>query len=96
MWLIPRAAVNSLTHVRVRGFIWTHRRRFIVEAELLLSRYGSQQLALLLFAPGGLAPRRVRVTGTWTLRRCSEFLSSCGDDDPDSERRQGLDRHWPH
>ncbi|MDE5465915.1 IS66 family insertion sequence element accessory protein TnpB [Bradyrhizobium sp. CSS354] len=27
---------------------------------------------------------------TGALRRCSEFLSCCGDDDPDSERRQGL------
>jgi hypothetical protein len=23
------------------------------------------------------------LTVTWTLRRCSEFLSCCGDDDPD-------------
>nr|WP_249789237.1 IS66 family insertion sequence element accessory protein TnpB [Bradyrhizobium sp. NBAIM02] len=36
------------------------------------------------------------LTVTWTARPCSEYLSCCGDDDPDSERRQGLDRHWPH
>ncbi|MET4117939.1 hypothetical protein ABIB85_004377 [Bradyrhizobium sp. JR1.5] len=36
------------------------------------------------------------LTVTGTLRRCSEFLSCCGDDDPDSERRHGLDRRWPH
>lgn len=33
---------------------------------------------------------------TSTLRRCSRFLSSCEDDDSDSERRQGLDRDRPH
>jgi transposase len=31
---------------------------------------------------------------TWTLRRYSGFSSSCDADDPDPERRQGLDRHW--
>ncbi|TWB47271.1 hypothetical protein FBZ94_12025 [Bradyrhizobium sacchari] len=36
------------------------------------------------------------LTVTWTLRRCSKCLSCCGDDDPESERRQGLDSHWPH
>ncbi|WP_407121676.1 IS66 family insertion sequence element accessory protein TnpB [Bradyrhizobium sp. STM 3561] len=32
------------------------------------------------------------LTVTWTLRRCSRFLSFRDGDDPDSERRQGLDR----
>ncbi|MET4608727.1 hypothetical protein ABIB90_008235 [Bradyrhizobium sp. JR4.1] len=36
------------------------------------------------------------LTVAGTLRRCSDFLSCCGDDGPDSEPRQGLDRHWPH
>ena len=36
------------------------------------------------------------LTATWTLRLCSGFLSFWDGDDPDSERRQGLGRHWPH
>lgn len=35
------------------------------------------------------APIALALTGTWTSRRCSAFLSSCDDDDPDSERRLG-------
>jgi transposase-like protein len=36
------------------------------------------------------------LTLTWTLRRCSRFLSSWDDDDSDPERRQGPDRDGPH